>query len=141
MVASTRGGSRTINADVLRRDEMKSAILVIAVFALLAGCTPRRATHAANVVPEEQLSTFLAQVKTQDYHDVARDGRALLKPGILIPDHKTKLKSFPSGNPERGQVRYELMSFQGEQGGYGINLFLKEETGEIISFVPFEGWQ
>jgi hypothetical protein len=120
---------------------MKSAILVIAVFALLAGCSRPRATPAANVVPEEQLSAFLAQVKTQDYHDVAREGRALLKAGLVIPDHKTKLKAFLSGNPEKGQVRYELMSFQGEQGGYGINLFLKEETGAIIKFDAFEWWR
>ncbi len=117
---------------------MKSVMLVIAVFALLAGCTRPRATPAANAVPEELLSAFLTQVKTQDYHDVARDGRDLLKPGLVIPDHKTKLKDFPSGNPEKGQVRYELMSFHGDSSAGGINLFLKEETGEIIQFIPFE---
>ena len=120
---------------------MKSVILVTAACALLVGCARPLATPVANVVPEEQLSAFLAQVQTQDYHDVAKGGRTLLKPGLLIPDHKTKLKGFPSGTPEKGQVRYELMSFQNESGGYGINLFLKEETGEIISFIPFEGWQ
>lgn len=124
--------------DVLRRDKMKSLILFIAVIALLVGCTLPQANQVANVVQEEQLSAFLEQVKTQDYHDVARTGRELMKPGLLIPDYKTKLNAFPSRIPEEGQVLYELMTFQNVGKVGGINLFLNEETGEIIRFIPFE---
>jgi len=114
--------------------------VVLAALILLIGCAPHRAEPATTVVPEGELTAFLAQVKTQDYHDVARTGKALLRPGLVIPDHETRLKGFPSSVLEEGIVRYDLMSFEGEQGGYGIHLFLKEESGEIINFLPFEWW-
>ena len=120
---------------------MKLAILVLAVLIPLISCAPHRAEPAVKVVPEGELSAFLVEVKTEDYHEVARTGKALLRPGLVIPDHKTRLRGFPSTVLEEGKIRYELMSFEGEQGGYGINLFLKEETGEIVGFVPFEWWQ
>jgi hypothetical protein len=135
-----RKQQRPLKSDVLRSDEMKSAIaiVVIAVCTLLTSCGQQRRD---NVVPEKELSTFLEQVKTQDYHDVARAGEALLKPGLVIVDHKSKLKDFPSDIPEDGQVRYELMSLHGDNGGYYINLFVKEETGEILAFTPLEWWK
>lgn len=111
---------------------------MVAVVVLLVGCSQHPAVRPAIIVPEKELSAFLEQTKTGDFHDLSRVGEALLKPGLRIVDYKTKLKDFPSGILKEGQVRYELMSFHGDGGAGGINLFLNADTGEIIQFLPFD---
>ena len=118
---------------------MKDQItLILLFFALLVGCNRPIEVRDANLVPEGELSAFLEQAKTGDFHDLERSGRALLKPGLSIPDHETRLKAFPSSSNEAGLIGYELMSFEGDGSAGGINLILKADTGEITQFLPFE---
>jgi hypothetical protein len=91
-----------------------------------------------SVVSSSDLAIFLELVESGDFHAVARRGETLLKPGQYIPDYAVQFKAFPAGRTKNGQIRYDLMQFKGTAGAGGVLLFLKEDTGEIVQFLPFE---
>lgn len=117
---------------------MKQTLTLLSLFVLFFSCSQEQSIPTAKIIQENDLSAFLEQTKTGDFHNIIHTGQSLLKPGFFIPYHKKFFKAFSSEITEKGQIRYELMSFTGPGSVGAINLFLKNETGEIIQFMPVE---
>jgi hypothetical protein len=118
---------------------MKSQILITTcVVAILAGCSKQPAAQQFSTVPDAELVSVLEFIKSRDFDGAVRLGKTVFEPGLHIPNHADKLKTFIAISSSPGILKYELTVLQDDGSGGVINLYVMKDTGEIIQFVPWE---
>ena len=86
------------------------------------------------VVSNDEILVFLQDLKTQNFHDLARRGKEIFRVGLYVPSHATIFEKYGHENLENDIVRYDLYFVEGEAGVAFIHLFMERTTGKIEKF-------
>jgi hypothetical protein len=106
-------------------------LVIVLLLFLSAGCAQ---VQQPRTVPEDDIAAFLNTLETGEYHDLERNGEEVFQEGLYIPDHRSVFRDYPSEELPDGQIRYDLLTIEGEAGIAWIYLFLEKDTGKIIQF-------
>jgi hypothetical protein len=111
--------------------KLRTYLIVVLLLILSAGCAQ---AQQPKIVPEDDIAAFLEALETGEYHDLERNGQEVFQEGMYIPDHRSMFHDYPSEELPDGQIRYDLLTIEGEAGIAWIYLFLEEDTGKIIQY-------
>jgi hypothetical protein len=97
--------------------------------------------NSAKVVTADQIYNFLKTVESKDYRGIKGAGEPIFKAGWVIPNHAEVFKNYPSSRAADGTIRYVFFSVTGDGGRAYVDMFVKSESGEIVSFNCMEYWK
>jgi len=114
-------------------------LCILFLLVTLTGCTVEGTATEPTVSPAS-FSEFLEIVKSEDFHKMARKGKAVFEQNHYIPNHANLFAEYPSSEIDQGRIRYDLYGFEGEASAGMVYLILEQDSGKVIEFNYLEAW-